>query len=126
MTETGFTIPEKLPEEGLVVKDGSRKAGVWIMPDNKTNGMLEDFISFLIPEDDALQHHAASALESIEKENLNKYTKNHHSKAFIHTWLAWQAEPGVPMGQSITQRYLNVENEKCQKLIDWINKLFVE
>lgn len=125
LSEMGFVIPDNLPEEGLVVKDGNRKAGVWIMPDNKTNGMLEDFISFLIPEEDSLRPLAESTLESIEKDNLNKYNKIHHSKAFIHTWLAWQEEPGIPMGQSITQRYLNVESERCQKLINWIKKTFV-
>ena len=30
-------------------------AGIWIMPDNKTAGILEDFLRFLIPQPDALR-----------------------------------------------------------------------
>nr|WP_211345628.1 DUF3226 domain-containing protein [Paraflavitalea soli] len=46
----GFTVPDALPPDGLILSrtDGKR-IGVWIMPDNMLNGMLEDFISFLVP-----------------------------------------------------------------------------
>ncbi len=106
------------------MENETQKVGVWIMPNNNTNGMLEDFISFLVPENDQLMPIAESTLMEIEKCKLNKYSDIHKSKAKIHTWLAWQEEPGKPMGQSITKKYLTIENECCELFIEWIRKLF--
>src|SRR3989339_1337921 len=50
-----YIIPEELPVDGLVVRIIDQiSIGIWIMPNNDINGMLEDFISFLIPNDDRL------------------------------------------------------------------------
>lgn len=48
----------------------------------------------------------------------------HQPKAHIHTWLAWQEEPGTPMGLAITKRYLNADAPYVQQLMDWISRLF--
>ena len=51
-------IPTKLLPIGTIITDKSRllpDIGIWIMPDNKSKGMLEDFIKLLIPEDDDLK-----------------------------------------------------------------------
>ena len=125
LTEQGFTFPDVMPENGLILtNEQNRTIGVWIMPNNNLNGMLEDFISFLVPTDDQLLPIVKSTLTDIEEKHLNKYTMNHKSKAEIHTWLAWQEEPGTPMGSSITKRYLTTETETCQALINWLIRLF--
>jgi hypothetical protein len=116
LSSIGFEQPEELPDNGLVVQNNSQKAGVWIMPNNKVNGMLEDFISFLVPHDDQLFPIVESTLENIESKGLNNYQPIHHSKASIHTWLAWQENPGTPMGAGITKRYLTTDEETCSKL----------
>ena len=124
LSEAGFDVPDTLPKEGLIVQNDSQKAGVWIMPDNKDNGMLEDFISFLVPENDQLLPVADSTLIEIEAQKLNQYSAIHKSKARIHTWLAWQENPGTPLGLSITKRYLSTDIATCRNLINWLIKLF--
>jgi len=86
--------------------------------------MLEDFISFLVPHDDKLWPIVTLNLENIEKEQLNKYSLIHRSKAAIHSWLALQEDPGTPIGLSITKKYLTTDEETCSQLINWISKLF--
>ena len=45
-------LPERIPAEGLqVVHSLGTRFGVWIMPDNRFTGMLEDLLVRLIPED---------------------------------------------------------------------------
>lgn len=122
----GFDVPKDLPSEGLILKNGTFKVGVWIMPDNNLKGMLEDFLSFLIPEHDKLKPVVQDILSSIEERKLNKYSENSRSKAFIHTWLAWQEDPGTPMGSSITKRYLTTEQEVCMKFVMWLKTLFAD
>lgn len=126
LSNQGFKLPENLPNEGLVLSNGNIKVGVWIMPSNNINGMLEDFISFLVPKDDKLLPIVDATLNEIENEKLNRYSLIHKSKAKIHSWLSWQEDPGTPMGLSITKRYLTTDNETCKHLIDWLQKLFVE
>ena len=122
----GFKVPEDLPAEGLILSKGNVKAGVWIMPSNNTNGLLEDFVSFLVPQDDKLLPIVDATLTDIENKKLNKYSLIHKSKARIHSWLSWQEDPGTPMGLSITKRYLTTDNERCQQLISWLQELFAE
>jgi hypothetical protein len=117
-------IPEDLPEKGLIAEYDTRKVGVWIMPDNNTKGMLEDFISFLVPKGDGLLPVVDNTLNDMEKRKLNKYSLIHKSKARIHTWLAWQEDPGTPMGLSITKRYLSADSDTCRHFVDWLTELF--
>lgn len=105
---------------------GKPKIGVWIMPDNKLPGMLEDFVAYLIPEGDILAMKARTVLRDIEHEHLNKYPPDHHAKAFIHTWLAWQRVPGQPMGQAITVRSLSYDAPLAQMFAGWLQRLFQE
>ncbi len=124
-SEQGFKIPDELPSLGLISTNiDSFKIGVWIMPNNNLNGMLEDFISFLVPKDDKLLPIVISTLEGIENKRLNKYTLTHKSKAIIHSWLSWQEVPGTPMGLSITKKYLTTEEKNCSLLIKWLENLF--
>ncbi len=125
LTTQGFTVPSDLPSKGLVLKnENNLKVGVWIMPNNNLNGMLEDFISFLVPKDDKLLPIVNSALDDIEEKKLNKYASIHKSKAVIHSWLSWQEDPGTPMGLGITKRYLTTDEATCSLLINWLDELF--
>ena len=121
-----FNIPNDLPAEGLVLSNGEVKVGVWVMPNNNINGMLEDFMLFLVPKGDELLPVVDDTLNEIENRNLNRYLPIHKSKARIHSWLSWQEDPGTPLGFSITKRYLTTDNENCEQLINWMKKLFVE
>jgi len=120
-----YTVPAQLPGNGLVLNPASMvKVGIWVMPDNKVNGMIEDFIRFLVPNNDSLLMVATETLDKIESKELNKYSLSHKSKALIHTWLSWQEDPGTPMGLAITKKYLTTEKEICSALIQWIKTTF--
>ena len=93
------------------------KVGVWLMPNNQIPGMLEDFVACLIPEGDILKEKAEAILREIEEENLNGYSLVHRPKALIHTWLAWQESPGMPMGQAITARVLSYNSSIAEILL---------
>jgi hypothetical protein len=103
-------VPKVPPAEGWIDAPPDRpRVGVWLMPDNQLPGMLEDFVARLMPRDDALRPKAEAILQEIELAGLNRYTSVHRPKALIHTWLAWQETPGMPMGQAITARVLRYD-----------------
>jgi hypothetical protein len=125
LSQQGFNLPDDIPAAGLIITNKSAiKAGVWIMPNNNINGMLEDFISFLVPEEDNLWPVAVATLENIENQHLNRYMAGHKPKAKIHTWLSWQEDPGTPLGLSITKKYLTTDREISLQFVNWLKVLF--
>ena len=99
------------------------KAGIWIMPDNKTPGILEDFLRFLVPGPDALFDHVTTSVDSIPD---RRFTENDKPKAVIHSWLAWQEEPGLPYGTAITARFLDPNVRQADALVSWLQRLFCQ
>lgn len=124
LKNAGYTDVPKLPDRsGTVVKEIGRPViGIWLMPDNSLPGMLENFISFLIPQSDNLWGRAKQVVEEIPDAE-RRFPVQHAIKAQIHTWLAWQKKPGKPLGLAITSHYLDAEASHAKKFIDWINKL---
>ena len=117
-----------LSETGTLIKPSNENFpvfGLWLMPNNRSNGMLEDFVMTLADENDVLMSESDAVLSSLEKRSLNRYAQVHRSKARIHTYLAWQEEPGKPMGQAITAKVLHAESGSAKVFVEWIKRLFV-
>ena len=118
------SIPLTPNSNGTIIQDEERPTvGIWLMPNNVLPGMIEDFIKFLVPEDDVLWPLAEEVVQKVVKTD-RKFRLSYTSKAHLHTWLAWQEEPGGPMGQAITKRYLNANAPHAQELITWLRQLF--
>jgi hypothetical protein len=120
-------IPQSPPPAGWVCTPSDPylpRVGVWLMPDNQLPGMLEDFVAYLIPDGDTLLPKAEAILQEIEATGLNRYSLIHHPKALIHTWLAWQKTPAMPMGQAITAQVLNSNCPIALIFIEWLKNLF--
>ena len=131
LRELGYNnIPKIIPETGWIytpsLEEEKPTIGVWLMPDNQLPGMLEDFVKYLIPSDDKLKDKAEAILKEIETEKINAYSSKHRQKAFIHTWLAWQEDPGRPMGQAITKKVLSSNSEIAKIFVQWLTDLFAD
>ncbi len=124
----GYQIPDEPNPEGFIhaTQDIYPRIGIWLMPDNLQSGMLEDFVKLLIRPDDLLSPFVEKILFEIEGQDIsNRYNKDiHRAKAFVHTWLAWQQEPGRPMGTAITATYLDHNTDLCLRFVNWLNHLF--
>jgi len=99
------------------------RTGIWIMPDNQTTGILEDFLHFLVPVESPLFDHVQSSVAAIPGED-RRFSQLAEPKAIIHTWLAWQEEPGKPLGTAITARFLDPHVAQVDALVSWLNLLF--
>jgi hypothetical protein len=93
------------------------------MPDNQTTpGILENFVSFLIPDTDtSLWQYAQDCVNKIPVQP--HFSEGDAPKADIHTWLAWQEEPGQRLGDAITNSF-NADAPHALKLIDWVRRVF--
>ncbi|MGP0065521.1 MAG: DUF3226 domain-containing protein [Isosphaeraceae bacterium] len=111
------------PAGAIIHHEDLPRVGVWIMPDNTVPGMLEDYLCFLVPEGDILMERARRCVEEIPVEE-RRFIAAHFTKAWVHTWLAWQDDPGTPLGQAITKRYFESDGPQVQALLDWLTRLF--
>jgi hypothetical protein len=113
---------DPLPKQGLITSTRTgRRLGVWLMPDNQSLGMLETFVSSLIPSTDRLWPQAQSAVDSIPSED--RLFRHKIDKACIHTWLAWQQDPGEKMGSAINKRYLDPQSPSAVAFVHWLQAL---
>lgn len=128
LRDRGYTrVPQRPHVDGTIIRQAGRPVvGVWLMPDNELPGMLEDFVGRLIPDEEPSRRlwiRAMAAVQAIpEDERL--FGPTDVSKATIHTWLAWQEEPGNPMGLAIRKGFLNPHASHALKLIAWLRDLF--
>jgi len=99
------------------------RVGIWIMPDNQTKGILEDFLQFMVPEGSMLFEHVKSSVAHIP-EGARRFSQLAEPKAIIHTWLAWQKEPGKPFGTAITEKFLDPSVAQVDVLVQWMKSLF--
>ena len=128
LTHTGkYLVPDDLPATGLLlhpIDNHDSIIGVWIMPDNQLNGMLEDFVALLSDPSDTILPEVNQTLLNIEEKGISRYKAIHKAKARIHTYLAWQEDPGTPMGLAITKKYLKPDSPNCLPFVDWLKALF--
>lgn len=93
------------------------------MPDCRHSGALEDFLQDLIKEDDLLLPHAEESV-SKAKQLGARYSDVNTGKAVLHTWLAWQEEPGRPYGVAIKARYFGTESVAAHESVAWFECVF--
>lgn len=49
-----------------------------------------------------------------------------HLKSALHTWLAWQEEPGLPFGTALRAQVFRHDSEDALRFVAWFNRLFVD
>ena len=79
-------VPESPSADGTVLPaTGSlARIGVWLMPDNESPGILEDFLARLVAGDDPLLPRAEKAVESLP-EHERRATIAHAIELIDHT-----------------------------------------
>lgn len=126
LTAAGYSAVPTLPsEQGTVIEPPVEsilpRVGIWLMPDNRNSGILEDFLRFLVPEDCRLFTHAQTVMANLPEKRFSPVAE---TKALIHTWLAWQKDPGRPLGQSITAKFMDAGVPQVDTFIEWLRRLF--
>ena len=128
ITDIGYqNVPNQPDPDGTILDPPAGtylpRVGVWIMPNNQTSGILEDFLHFLVPQPNILFDYAKASVAAIP-EGERRFKQLAEPKAVIHTWLAWQEEPGRPFGTAITARFLDPSVTEVDVLVAWLKRLF--
>ncbi len=118
-------IPPEPPDGGFIGESARFKSrvGVWLMPDNRRAGALELFLRDLVSEDDPIFEHARLSTEQATLLGAG-FRPIDTLKATIHTWLAWQENPGLPYGTAITARYFQHDHPVARRFVEWYETLY--
>ncbi|MDE2827250.1 MAG: hypothetical protein OXL40_08075 [Bacteroidota bacterium] len=125
LRKVGVQTPNEIPEEGFAGESNKYRVrvGVWLMPDNRKTGALEDFLRDLVEEGDPLFTHAKDSALAAKKHGAG-YSDGDYWKAVLHTWLAWQEDPGYPYGKAIKARYFGVDSAAAKRFVRWFQHVF--
>ena len=114
-------VPADIPDRaGTVIEgaDGHPRIGVWLMPDNRVSGALEDFVATMVPDGDPVWPLAEDYIGKVPDSAL--FTNR--SKAEIRAWLATRERP--LMGATIREGALDTDGPLCRSFAAWLTRLF--
>lgn len=120
-------IPQYPSLDGTIIPSEGEEPhiGIWVMPNNKLSGELEDFIDPMIPENDPVWDAASSFLNKFEAYDDGKLVKNLR-KSIIQGLLETREYPddATDMPQNSNQyfKWLNY-TPLCKKFEDWLKNL---
>ncbi len=123
--DLGLALPDKIPEGGFVgdALKVKTRVGVWLMPDNRRSGALEEFLGNLVDDKDGLLQHAESSTAEALRLGAS-FPDAKRRKAVLHAWLAWQRRPGLPYGLAITAHYFQHDSPAALSFVDWFRRVF--
>ena len=112
------------PEPGGVIVPPTNGpcVGVWMMPDNRSPGELEDFVQTMIPECDPVWPKAQDYVDGIPGEH-RRFRPGKALRARVYAWLATREVPGR-MGAAIGAGDLDVASPSGLEFANWLRLLF--
>lgn len=123
-SELGFeapAVPVAPSLGGDIFPMGGIVAGVWLWPDHGSEGDMETFAAAMIPPENNLWAHASRTVEELP--DPKEFKTSYFAKAKIHTWLAWQEEPGQQIGEAIRGRKLIAETASARAFLTWLTRV---
>ena len=124
LAQRGLQLPSCPAPGGTVIPEQANRPriGFWFMPNNQTEGELEDFMLSMLRDDDPVWPLSDDYIEGIPNED-RQFTPDKLMKAKFYAWLASRKEP-QRMGAAIGARALNINTTGCKTFLDWLIKLF--
>jgi hypothetical protein len=116
-------IPSAPDVNGTKIVDAELPTiGIWIMPDNSSAGKIETFLKTIVADD--MNDLWRFAEETLEKIPQTLFKAKDKEKAHIHTYLAWQKDPGISMGTAIQMKCFQSDKAEAKSFVEWIKRVF--
>jgi len=127
LASASLSLPTSPDASGTIIQGifPDWKVGVWLMPDNTTQGKLEDLLCTLVPSTDPCWKYAQKATKHARKIGA-EFPEEKTLKARLHTWLSWREEPGLPFGTAIKAAYFSHDSPEALKFVSWFNRLYFD
>jgi hypothetical protein len=125
----GVSVPRHLTGKGVIVSPQGigtiTRLGAWLMPNNNSAGVLEDFLAALVPVGDPTWTHAEQAT-TLARQLGAPIRQTDQAKGALHAWLACRELPGQPFGTALSARVLDHLSPAANEFVEWFTDLFVK
>lgn len=127
LSKIGIVTPDHPDPDGTLIETESEVAvahrvGIWVMPDNRQSGGMEDFLIYGIKKSDILWKISEEFIDNIPQK-IREFDDRHVSKAKLHAWLSTKKLPGR-LESAIKSGSLDVDLDPLEQFICWLNDLF--
>ncbi len=124
LRQVGITAPESPIPGGTFIPESKRfpRIGIWLMPDNKSPGELEDFFRTMLPENEPVWPLSKAYIDEIPKRH-RRFKRRKALRAKIHAWLATRKRPGR-MGVAIAEKDVGVNGRLATSFHGWLRRVF--
>jgi hypothetical protein len=103
--------------------DGLGDVGLWIMPDNQSEGMLEDWVyTIALASEHTAIAHAKQTIATVPGDQ--RYKEIHRIKAITSVWMSWQKVPGQGIKQAVSDDLLDKNHKLYKNFAAWLKDLF--
>lgn len=122
-----FSAEKSEASGGLIfdhLDEGIYPIGVWIMPDNLSDGVLEHWLSSCIADSEkTMITHAQLAVANVP---IRKFADLRSIKAEVATWLAWQKQPSIGLYAAFDDEgtLLNDQAHLYTQMVSWLRYVF--
>ncbi|MXZ24994.1 MAG: hypothetical protein F4Y80_09040 [Caldilineaceae bacterium SB0665_bin_21] len=122
--QAGITLPTDPDPSGTIVPEQNfqPRIGIWLMPDNRSHGELENFALSMVPCHDLVWPSSQDYVDNIPDHN-RKFEPGKTEKAKFYAWLATRKEP-ARTGAAIGSGDLEINGALCREFVMWLVKLF--
>ena len=117
----GINLPDDLDPRGVIIEDIPR-VGVWLMPDNRTPGEIEDFVAKLIPHNDPIWPKSQRYIDSIPEEQ-RRFSSAKIAKAKTFAWVSTRKRPGL-IDSAINRQDLDLSKDLYNNFVSWLEELY--
>jgi len=116
---------EENPEAGWVAEVASDfRVGLWVMPDNRSSGYFEHFLTALIDPDNPTYILAKRLFEQVVDGGDKAFPDVRNQKALLALFLAIQDEPGMSPLTALRKRLLRHDHPLAQDFVRWYEATF--
>lgn len=116
-----------LPGGGLGCLKTRKRQGVWIMPDNISDGYLENFLDSMIePSLLGGYQYADQATRTALSASVGFTAKTHHRcKSNFGAWLAWHDPPRMSFAKAMSNCYFDKNSNSYKSITNWLKWIFL-
>lgn len=98
------------------------RIGVWLMPDNRSDGEFEDFVARMIRGHDQLFQRCEEFVESIRSLE-RRFPENKSRNAAVQFWTSIQKAPGK-MGKAVASEFVDRNAPVSKRFFERLSELF--
>ena len=124
LSDAGVSVPSSPEPQGTITDatEDRPRVGIWIMPDNRSPGELEDFVIDMIPDDDQIWPRSVNYIDGIPISE-REFSEGKTDRAKLYAWLATRRQP-PHIGAAIGAGDFDLKAERCETFVGWLRRLY--